>query len=247
MHPYLPSQPCFSAPTLLNFFTNFILHSNLAQPPTFIQLLTYFFICHPHHLCTLIRVSPFVVQHSAQQNMQTLPPQFKYYPNPYIYSTIQFINQPCALIRPYNHSFLVQPFISPSHTSTWIQISPKIPHLPNYPLTFLICHHCQPCAVIICSITISQRKAQQIIQTLASEFKYHPNSHIYSTIQLLFSFVISVNLALPLGFLPPIPGATPNKLYKLLCLNSNITQIHIYTQLYNSFFHLSSLSTLHPH
>ena len=183
--------------------------------------------------------------------MQTLPPQFEYYPNSYIYSTIQslfkFINQPCPLIRLYSYSFLVQPFISPSHTSTSIQISPKIPHLPNYPLTFLISHHCQPCTIIMCSTTKPQRKAQQVMHTLLSELKHHPNTHIYPIIHLLFSFVITGNLAPSLGVPPPFSGARPNKLFRHLHLNWNITQIHIYTQLYNFFFHFSSLSTLHPY
>ena len=155
--------------------------------------------------------------------MQTLPLQFEYYPNSYIYSTIQslfkFINQPCPLIRLYSYSFLVQPFISPSHTSTSIQISPKIPHLPNYPLTFLISHHCQPCTIIMCSTTKPHRKAQQIMHTLASELKHHPNNHIYPIIHLLFSFVITGSLAPSLGVPLPFSGARPNKLFRHLHLN----------------------------
>ena len=43
---------------------------------------------------------------------------------------------------------LVQGPTSQANTWTWIEIQPKCTHLPNYPLTFFICHLCHPCTLI---------------------------------------------------------------------------------------------------
>ena len=83
---------------------------------------------------------------------------------------------------------------------------PKCTHLPNHPITVSICHLCHHCTLIGVPTTKFWYKAQQLMQTLAPELESDWNTHIYSTIHSLLSFVLPVTLAPSLGFPPPISG-----------------------------------------
>ena len=136
---------------------------------------------------------------------------------------------PLRHIRVSHCRSLVQGPTSQPNTCTWIEIQPKSTHLPNYLLTFFICHPYHPCTLIRVSLTISWCKAKQTNQTIAPELNSDPNAHIYPTIPLHFWFVIPVTLA------PPLGSCTFKFIQTLRPELKHDQTIHIYSTIYFFF------------